>query len=144
MDVGGDEVGAKVLGSVSDAVPRSETECLVVLNFRRPSTPDAVAAAAMVRQIESASKVAVTGLISNTHLMRDTTPAIVVEGHRLAEEVADALDIPVVAVAATRDVADDLRGHDLGCQILVLDRVVLPPFEQPLRTRASGPLFVVN
>jgi Mrp family chromosome partitioning ATPase len=144
MDVGGDEVGAKVLGSVSDAVPSSETDCLVVLNFRRPSTPDAATAAAMVRQIESAARVEVTGLVSNTHLMRDTTPGIVIEGHGLAVEVADALGIPVVAVAATRDVADDLRGHDLGCRILVLDRVVLPPFEQPLKTRASGPLFVVN
>jgi hypothetical protein len=144
MDVGGDDVGAKVLGSVSDAVPEPETDCLVVLNFRRPSTPDPATAAAMVRQIEAASRVKVTGLVSNTHLMRDTTPGIVIEGHRMAVAVSEHLDIPVAAVAASRDVADDLRGHDLGCPILALDRVVLPPFEQPLRTRATGPLFVVN
>ena len=144
MDVGGDDTGAKVLGSLSDVVPRAETESLVVLNFRRPSTPDIATAVTMVRRIESAARICVTGLVSNTHLMRETTPGVVLEGHRLALEVGEELGIPVVAVAASRDVADDLRGQDLGCPLFVLDRVVLPPFEQPLQTRATGPLFVVN
>ncbi len=144
MDVGGDDTGARVLGSLSDVVPRTGTDSLVVLNFRRPSTPNTAAAVTMVRRIETAAKIEVTGLVSNTHLMRETTPGIVLEGHRLAVEVGRELGIPVVSVAASREVADDLRGHDLGCPIFVLDRVVLPPFEQPLRTRATGPLFVVN
>lgn len=144
MDVGGDDTGAKVLGSLSDVVPKAETESLAVLNFRRPSTEDVSSAVAMVRQIERASRLGVTGLVSNTHLMRETTPGIVLEGYRLAVRVGEALGIPVVAVAAVRNVADDLRGHDLACPVFVLDRVVLPPFEQPLQTRATGPLFVVN
>ena len=40
MDVGGDEVGARVLGSLSDVVPFDDTDCFLVLNFRRPSTPE--------------------------------------------------------------------------------------------------------
>ncbi len=144
MDVGGDDSGAKALGSLSDVVPRTQTENLVVLNFRRPSTPDTAAAVTMVRRIEAAACLGVTGLVSNTHLMGETTPGIVLEGHRMAMEVGEEIGIPVVAVAASRDVADDLRGQHLGCPVFVLDRVVLPPFEQPLQTRVSGPLFVVN
>lgn len=40
MDVGGDDIGARVLGSLADVVPLDDTDCLLVLNFRRPSTPD--------------------------------------------------------------------------------------------------------
>ncbi len=83
MDVGGDDVGARVLGSLSDVVPIDDTDCLLVLNFRRPSTPDPERALKMVRDIEGVGRVPVTGLISNTHLMDETTPEVVLDGYRL-------------------------------------------------------------
>jgi len=144
VDAGGDDVGARVLGSLSDVLPVADAHVLVVLNFRRPSTPDAEKAAAMVRKIEAAARVKVTGLVSNTHLMRETTPRVVLEGHQLAVEAAEDLSIPVIAVTATSDVAADLAGEELGCPLVVLQRIVLPPFEQPPQTRTMGPLFVVN
>ena len=144
VDAGGDDVGARVLGSLSDVLPAADAHVLVVLNFRRPSTPDAEKAAAMVRKIEAAARVKVTGLVSNTHLMRETTPRVVLEGHQLAVEAAEDLSIPVIAVTATSDVAADLAGEELGCPLVVLQRIVLPPFEQPPQTRTMGPLFVVN
>jgi len=144
VDAGGDDVGARVLGSLSDVLPVADAHVLVVLNFRRPATPDAEKAAAMVRKIEAAARVKVTGLVSNTHLMRETTPRVVLEGHQLAVEAAEDLGIPVIAVTATSDVAADLAGEELGCPLVVLQRIVLPPFEQPPQTRTMGPLFVVN
>ena len=51
MDVGGDDVGARVLGSLSDVVPIEDKDCLLVLKFSRPSTPDTEAAPAMLREI---------------------------------------------------------------------------------------------
>jgi hypothetical protein len=144
MDVGGDDTGARVLGSLSDVIPHDETDCLVVLNFRRPSTRNADEAVAMVRQIEAVSRVAVTGLVSNTHLLRETTPQVVLDGHAKAMEAAETLGIPVVAVTVCDEIAGELRGEDLGCPLVVLRRIVLPPFEQQHITRASGPLFVVN
>jgi len=50
LDVGGDDLGARVLGSLSDVIPFDDTDCLLVLNFRRPSTPDPERAVAMVRE----------------------------------------------------------------------------------------------
>ena len=144
MDAGGDDSGAKVLGSLADVVPSAETSCLAVLNFRRPSTPDPAGAVAMVRDIEAAARIRVTGLVSNTHLMGETTPQIVLEGHQMAVETRRLLGIPLVAVTILDDLADDLRGENLDCPLVVLRRIVLPPFEQQPRTRASGPLFVVN
>jgi hypothetical protein len=144
MDVGGDDTGARVLGSLSDVIPIDETDCLVVLNFRRPSTRNADEAVAMVRQIEAVSRVPVTGLVSNTHLLRETTPQVVLAGHRMAQQAARDLGLPVVAVTACEELYDELSAEELGCPLVVLRRIVLPPFEQQHLTRASGPLFVVN
>jgi len=144
MDVGGDDTGARVLGSLSDAIPVAETHLLAVVNFRRPGTRNADEAVAMVRDIESAARVAVTGLVSNSHLMRETTPPVVLDGHEMAVEAAEILGIPVVAITATEDVATDIAGEELGCPLVALRRIVLPPFEQPPQSRTMGPLFVVN
>ena len=121
IDVGGDDVGARVLGSLSDVVPADETECLLVLNFRRPSTPDPQAAVGMVRDIENVGRLPVAGLISNTHLMDETDLEVILDGLEQAQQTGRILGIPVVA----------------------LRRIVVPPFELP-KQRTTGPLFVVN
>jgi len=142
IDVGGDDVGARVLGSVSDVVPAAETECLLVLNFRRPSTPDSAAAVAMARRIEAVGRLPVAGLISNTHLLEDTTLDVILHGLELARETGDLLGLPVAATAASDALAGAVRGAT-DTPVVSLRRIVLPPFQVP-RRRTTGPLFVVN
>ncbi len=143
-DVGGDDSGARVLGSVSDVMPRDNMHCLVVLNFRRPATRNPSEAVDMVHAIESVARFPVTGLVSNTHLMRETTPQVVLDGYRMAVETGEELDLPVVGITASDTVAVELDGAGLDCPLFVLRRLVLPPFEQTRQQRTSGPLFVVN
>ena len=142
IDVGGDDVGARVLGSLSDVVPHGETECLLVLNFRRPSTPDPNAAVEMVREIEAVGRLPVAGLISNTHLMDETDLEVILDGLENAQQTGELLGIPVVAVAATEDLAVELRAR-IDRPVVALRRIVVPPFELP-KQRTTGPLFVVN
>jgi hypothetical protein len=144
MDVGGDEIGARVLGSLSDVVPFDDTDCLLVLNFRRPSTPDPERALQMIREIEAVGRVPVSGLISNTHLMSETTPAVVVDGYHRAVETARLAEVPLVAVTVAEDLIADLRQEDFGCPVVAMRRIVIPPFAQSHRIRTTGPLFVVN
>jgi hypothetical protein len=144
MDVGGDDVGARVLGSLSDVVPFDDTDCFLVLNFRRPSTPDPDKALDMIREIEAVGRVPVTGLISNTHLMGETTPAVVIDGYHQAVETARLADIPLVAVTVTGDLAADLRSQNFDCPVMTMRRIVMPPFAQSQKVRTTGPLFVVN
>jgi hypothetical protein len=144
MDVGGDDAGARVLGSLSDVVPQGGTECLLVLNFRRPSTPDPASAAAMVRAIEAVGRLPVTGLISNTHLMDETTPEVVLDGYRLAVETARLVGVPLVAVTVAGGLAAELEHETLECPLVTMRRIVTPPFAQSLELRTTGPLFVVN
>ncbi len=144
MDVGGDDIGARVLGSLSDVIPFDDTDCLLVLNFRRPSTPDPERALAMVREIEAVGRLPVAGLISNTHLMDETTPEVVLDGYHLAVETARLAEVPVVAVTVTEELAADLREEDFECPVVAMRRIVMPPFAQSHQCRATGPLFMVN
>jgi hypothetical protein len=144
LDVGGDDVGARVLGSLSDVVRLDDTECLLVLNFRRPSTPDPERALAMVREIEAVGRVPVTGLISNTHLMDETTAKVVMEGYRMALETASLAGVPLVAITVASDLAEEMSAEDLECPVIAMRRIVRPPFAQDLERRTTGPLFVVS
>ena len=144
MDVGGDDVGARVLGSLADVVPLADTDCLLVLNFRRPSTPDPEAAARMVREIEAVGRVPVTGLISNTHLMDETTAEVVLEGYQLALETARLVGVPLTAVTVSGALASAVDAGKLECPVITMRRIVRPPFAHDPERRTTGPLFVVN
>jgi hypothetical protein len=143
LDVGGDGSGARVLGSLTDVLPTTNIEILVVLNFSRPSTPDVTGAVAMVHEIEALARVTVTGLVSNTHLMDETTREIITDGAQLAVETGLALNLPVVAAAVHEEMAASVNG-ELPCPAFILKRIVKPPFEVQPQRRTMGPLFVLN
>ncbi len=144
MDVGGDPVGARALGSVSDAVRPEETDNLLVLNFCRPYTETVDDAVAMARAIESAARVPINGLISNSHLMGETTPDVVLRGYRMAGEVAKRIGVPVEAVVVDEATARRFDHDEVSCTVVTLRRLIKPPFEQSRAQRRSGPLFAVN
>lgn len=144
MDVGGNDTGARVVGSLADVVPHGETELLLVLNFRRPFTETVETAVAMVREIEAAARLPVTGLVSNTHLMGETTPEIIAEGYGLAQAVGREVAVPVVAVVADEATRRLLRDEEFDCPIMVLYRYLSPPFGGERQRRRIGPLFVLN
>lgn len=144
MDVGGDPIGARALGSLADVMPVGRTQHLLVLNFNRPYTETVDDAVEMVRAIESAARLPVTGLISNTHLLQETTPQIVIEGIRMAEEAAMRMRLPVVAAVADGETSRGLDLDSLPCPLLVLRRRIRTPFEATRRGLRIGPPLVLN
>ena len=52
--------------------------------------------------------------------------------------------IPLVAVTVEAELAGLLEGQDLGCPVVALRRIVMPPFAHGQELRKTGPLFVVN
>ncbi len=144
LDCGGDGTGARALGAISDVVPEEESERILVLNFRRPFTRNVDEAEQMIRTIQAVGRMGITGLISNTHLMGETVPEIVLEGYELARETSTRMEIPLVAVTMDEGTAATLDGTRFDAPVMVLRRIVHPPFEQSQRTRTSGPLFMLN
>jgi hypothetical protein len=100
IDAGGDEAGARVLvGFVPDLLRRG-AETLCVVNAYRPQTRDVDGVLYHLRSIEATSSLTVGGLVSNTHVCRETTVEDVVVGYRLTRAVSDATGIPIRYVCA--------------------------------------------
>jgi hypothetical protein len=137
IDAGGAEVGARVLGSVAGLSDPAVCEMLFVVNGNRPfaETPEAIVQ--MLRQIEEVSRLRVTGLIANTHLMDETTVAIVREGIHLAAEVGRLTGIPLVACTVRADLIESLRvAEGNGVPLLSIERHIMPPLNlRPAGTR---------
>jgi hypothetical protein len=144
FDVGGDDTGARALGSLADVVPHDETDTLLVLNFRRPFTDSIDSAVTMIREIEAAARLPITGVISNTHLMGETTPEVVLDGYRLAKLTAERVGVRVVAVAVDERTAAILDPAAFACPLFVMTRLIRTPFDVPRQQRATGPLFVLT
>ncbi len=143
MDAGGDDTGSRVIGSLRDVLPDEQTSMLLVVNFRRPLSPDVESALGMAEKIAAAAGRPVDGVISNTHLMDQTTEGIVLEGLELARETARRLEVEVAAVAVEERLAPALEKRRLEVPLISINRKIRPRFEGPREPRTTGPLFVV-
>lgn len=152
FDVGGDDVGARALSSFQPAIGDDPYELWQVINSRRPFTHTVDGCVEMQRAIESASRLEVTGLLVNSHLIDDTTPETVLEGWRLARAVAERTGHPVRCVAVMKGAFDGAALREITAPLLRMTRTMLPPWlpsrpaeeadagEEPLPAARSVPI----
>lgn len=129
FDVGGDDVGARVLASLRPLLDRYEL--WLVLNARRPFNASVDACRALRAAIEGASRLTATGVVSNAHLADETTPDVIVDGWRLARRAADAMDLPLRFVAVMEELAGAPELAALDAPLLRMHRHMLPPWRRP-------------
>jgi hypothetical protein len=128
FDVGGDDVGARVLSTFRPELREGAYELWQVINARRPFTDTVDGCLNMQRDIEATSRLRVTGLLVNTHLMEDTTPEIVIEGWRLARRVSERNGVPIRCVAVRETLVEEPALIEINVPILRLQRTMLPPW----------------
>ncbi|WP_241426630.1 hypothetical protein [Dysosmobacter acutus] len=105
-DVGGDPAGARVLARFAPQINTLDHEMLCVVNANRPQTATAQAATAYLRGIEAASGVAVTALVDNTHLCRETGERDLEKGRELIRQVSEMTGLPILCHVVERKMAD--------------------------------------
>ncbi len=128
LDVGGDEVGARVLAALAPSVDPSRHAFWFVLNTRRPFNEDASGCLKTIRRIEKAANLQVTGIVPNTHLMDETTPEMVIEGASIACQTAAELGVRVQFVAVMNTIAQKLAPGALEAPVLTMNRIMVPPW----------------
>jgi len=131
FDVGGDEVGARVLASMRPRIIDGQYELWQVINSRRPFTGTVEGCLNMLREMELASRLRITGLLVNSHLIEQTTQDVVLEGWSLAREVAEKSGLPIRCVAAMEQLADAPEIAGIEAPLLRLQRHMLPPWLGP-------------
>ena len=111
LDIGGDDRGALALGRIAPSIlAENNYEMLMVINGRRPLTPDAPSTAEVLREIEAACRIPFTGIVNNTNLGAETTAETVLSSVPYAEEVSALTGLPVVMTAVEESLYETLRG----------------------------------
>ncbi len=110
LDCGGDASGAMLLRQFAKYFSPGDHRLLCVVNCCRPGTDTPEKAAEHLRAIEAASGLAVTGLISNAHFIRQTTADTVREGWDFTKQVENQTGIPALAACCMEALLPALAG----------------------------------
>ncbi len=138
FDVGGDEVGARLLSSMARNLDDTRYSLWQVINARRPFSDSVGGCVKMMEAIERTSRLSVTGLVANTHLVTETTAGVIIEGWRQARQVAERTGRELMFVTAMGELADAAELAEVDAPILRLERQMLPPWtRRPRRTRRT-------
>jgi hypothetical protein len=129
LDIGGDDVGARVLSSLTESISPLSYDMLFVVNERRPFTSDVARAMKVMKEIEVSSRFRFTGLIANTHLMTETTAEIVLAGIDMARHLSAKTGLAISFASVEKSVLSGMTRQQIGLPILELDRALVKPWE---------------
>ena len=112
VDLGGNDAGARVLRQFGKYFEGDDHELWTVVNFRRYETLTLETAREHVESIQRELQLPVTGLVNNTHLLRETTPEILAEGWEKAQALSKEMGIPLLFTCYPAGIIDpeDLKG----------------------------------
>lgn len=123
LDVGGDAVGARVLARFAAYFKEGDYDMFCVVNAYREQTQDVAGVIHHVKTIEDTVGAKVTGLINNTHLLRETSVEDVLKGQALVVEVSKKLNIPIKYVSTlekvTHQLPNDIEGKVFPIQMIM-------------------------
>ncbi len=118
LDIGGDDAGAVVLGRYKELFEKSDYDIFCVINQKRLLIETPEDAAQMVKDIEAAAKLKITGLINNTNLGSETTPELVYNSFEYAEKVSTLCKIPVVMTTSVLELEPEKCKNFFKIEIL--------------------------
>jgi DNA repair exonuclease SbcCD nuclease subunit len=131
LDVGGDEIGARVLSRYREEILKDDYEIFFVVSARRPMTDTAEKIVEVISEIEYSSRLKITKLVNNTNLLDSTEIEDIVEGQRLVEEVSARLNIPI---AFTSGFSEVMKEYEKGVAahstpLFMMDKLIKLPWE---------------
>ena len=129
LDVGGDDAGATVLAALGDAFSGQNVHMLQVVNPMRPNTATVEGCLRVKEQIETASKLAVTGLIGNANLIDETGAQEIVDGYNFLVELSEASGLPLEFITVATDLLDGIDTRRFSCPVLPIARQLVPPWK---------------
>lgn len=105
IDLGGDSVGAKILKFYPKGKFK-DMDLLIVINCNRFETKNRHGVLKYIKSIEEVVGLKVTGLISNTHLLKETTLEDILKGYNVVKEIQMEKGIPIMAITYPEDFVD--------------------------------------
>jgi len=128
LDVGGDDAGALALGRFSHTLKeQGNYEMLHVVNAHRFLTQKPEDAVQIIREVEAACRLKVTGIVNNSHLSSFTTARDILKSYDYGKAVAGLCSLPLVCTTAPKEIADRLSEVE---NLYPVEIYVKTPWEQ--------------
>jgi nitrogenase subunit NifH len=106
MDIGGDDRGAFALGRYTPYIlEENDYDALFVVNFYRPLTQNANDALEVMREIEDACKIKMTGIVNNSNIGEQTLSEDIIKTDTEAQRLSQIAGIPVVFTCAEESIS---------------------------------------
>ncbi|HOO31835.1 MAG TPA: cobalamin biosynthesis protein CobQ [Thermotogota bacterium] len=96
IDVGGNDDGATVLGSLNRFIKKSDYAGLLMINKFRPFAEDAERIGHQIEQLTRKSRIRVDYLINNSNLSYETDAQTINEGEEYIRVISEVVKIPVL------------------------------------------------
>ncbi len=129
VDVGGDDDGAVVLGSLSRFTKEQPTAVFFVVNTKRPFSDKPDTIIQNMYRLGQKGRVSITALIHNTHLQSETTIEMIEQGETILREVSETTKIPVFATVVQESLAQDAGDHGFFFPEMTIHRYMKTPWE---------------
>lgn len=128
FDVGGDEDGARALGTYFPYFQKYDYDMFFVINTLRPLTSESDDIVTLIKAVERSSRLKVDYLINNTNLSYETKPEMIIQGQKIVEEVSKKVNIPVEYISGTKNVLSQL-GYKHTQKEFVIEPFMKPPWD---------------
>ena len=97
FDIGGEDMGALVLGSLKKRIENTDAVIYMAVNSLRPFTSDAEQIAVMTSELSAAAVFKIDGYINNTNLLEDTTAEMLAQGEEEILKASEITGVPLIA-----------------------------------------------
>ncbi len=116
FDIGGEDMGAIVLGSIKKRIENTDTAIYMAVNTLRPFTSDPEQIAIMTNELTAAAGFKIDGYLNNTNLLEETTAEMLEEGEKKILEASKLTGVPLIANCVMEGVdipEGKLKDHEL-------------------------------
>lgn len=127
FDIGGEDMGARVLSSMRSRFETISYRVYMVVNTLRPFTSDAASIEVMAKELAAASRLPIHGFIDNTNLLAETSPDQLILSRSIMKEAADVTGIPLCYASGLDELLPkEWKEHtNEGVPLLRMKRTVL-------------------
>jgi len=126
VDLAGDTLGLHALSLFKRQL--SDYDIWVVVNANRVESSTTGKVVEFVKRIEAVSGLKVTGLVNNTHMLRETTPKDILLGEEIAHAAATQLSVPLVYTVAQSCFAPELKDKCVAPLFLFDEMIMREPW----------------
>jgi hypothetical protein len=109
LDVGGNDDGAMVLGSLNNFLKDSDSAVYFVVNTFRPFTDEKNKIIGHIERLSAKARLNVDYLVSNSNIMQDTKSEHILQGENLLEEVSKEINIPIAFTVVEKGKENEVK-----------------------------------